>query len=190
MKNLVPAMTLVVLVAARAGGEDPRVGPLYWKCIDPTESPCRAFTEEQKAQCPGGCDEWQEMRIAALAKGAWSGDGRVAANVFLNTAASEIYGREIPKTEFGHPVTVAQFSRHPEKYGWAVVSRGSPPPGSLALFDGFAGVVVDSVPGAPPYVLYPSHRKGGKLTVSKADHLGGAPKYLVPMGTPEQPPKD
>lgn len=109
-------------------------------------------------------------------------------NYMASDATELIYGPMFPRTEYGFPVLSATLYNDPENFGWTDVSTLSSKEGAIAVWPTMSGLVVEDDTEDPAAgqgnvrVLYPSHRRGGELTISDARWLGeGAePKFLVP----------
>lgn len=183
MLTRIVTLSIVLLASALSMPQAAAKGVAYWKCADPQSCTCLALTNEDKVACPQ-CGRWLEMTLDRFKYGygrtTASARDMPRANVFLNDMAHEIYGQDLPKTKYGHPILMKDFYNDPESFGWRIVEPASAEPGSLVLWPTFGGVVMGKVHGEPR-VLYPSHQKGGELTFSDASALGAKPKFVAPQ---------
>ena len=110
------------------------------------------------------------------------------ANFMASDAARLIYDQGFPETEYGFPVLSSDLYTDPERFGWTDVSAMPSKEGTIVVWPTMSGLVVDDVLEDSTaglgnvQVLYPSHSKGGELTIGSARWLGkGArPKFIVP----------
>jgi hypothetical protein len=105
------------------------------------------------------------------------------ANTFLGEAATATT-LEYPGSASGSPVTTPALYHHPESFGFKTIPIESAQTGSLVLYDGLGGILIetrrsDSEPWTKQ-VLYPSAASGGRLTLSDPTIPGkAAPRVLV-----------
>ena len=152
------------------------------------ECDCAHFHWEPEPPCFEIC---RNRVVAALESQSYmyTADGEVPrANIMASDAAEVIYGQGFPETEYAFPVLSSTLYNDPEALGWTDVSAVTSKVGAIAVWPTMSGLVVeensiDPVAGETDVlVLYPSHARGGELTIGNANQLGeGAqPKFLVP----------
>jgi hypothetical protein len=155
-------------------GEVAAMRPI-WRCHDPLDPPRTVADEERKAD-PPVCNKWVQVRgrgvLALLASHQDSSFG--ASNLFLS-AAGGATNSPYPYVG-GSPVTTSDLYRNPGRYGFKVIDTAGAEPGSLVLYNGLGGILVETraSPDEPweKKVLYPSTRHGGKLWIASLDIPG------------------
>ena len=110
------------------------------------------------------------------------------ANFMAKDAAELVYDQDFPTTEYGFPVLSSTLYNDPERFGWTDVSALPSKEGAIAVWPTMSGFVVNDDTEDPAAsqgdirVLYPSHIRGGVLTIGNVRWLGegAAPKFIVP----------
>lgn len=166
----------------------------YNVCIVPDKPACFTYKEADKKKCPH-CKKWGRNFLGSthnitniFSESKYSYDSGLKiprANFMLQDAAKELYGVEFPKTKEGFPITINTIYQEPEKYGWVEVDKDSRKIGVLVVWPNIGGVIVRSENDdgrRQDFVLYPSHKKRGKLNMSAVEKLKkeGTPKFIVP----------
>lgn len=158
-----------------------------WKCDDP-EDPFRFVTSPSKKSDPPPCKKWLEIRGPNLTS-LFSAVGQRryrAANEFLSDA-SEYLPSDYPEAKGGSPVTTSELYNQPQEFGFDVESIQDAPSGSLVLFRGLGGILVETRTSEDqPWskqILYPSASSGYRLRTANPDAFGGLqPKVLIQAG--------
>lgn len=174
----------------------------YYVCVMPKNLSCKCpAKKDEESTCPK-CAEWTkqersfEVNLALKTSGYSYKSGPPRANVFVNDAARQIYGKGLPRNNVNHYITLHQLYQDPQKYGWSEVGAKQNKTGTLAVWPSNGGVVVADHSGETNrtsdsiQVLYPSAKKGGKLNQADVGSIdsGLKPKYLIPMsgGLPQK----
>lgn len=171
--RITPVLPLVLLAMSTSAYAQ----EILWKCHEPSRPMRFASSEETRDQQTPPCEEWIEMRgngigelLAALA------DERFrAANFFLAEAAP--YATfAYPETEGEAPVRTTELYENPERFGLEVATPEEAPIGSLVIYDGLGGILVETRPSEGDswtrQVLYPSAAAGFELVLSDLDIAG------------------
>ncbi len=158
-----------------------------WKCSDPA-IPFHFVTSEDKKSQPPPCREWMQIRGPNLMQllTALADERHPAANEFLAEAA-EYAPFEYPGAEEGAPVPTSALYYSPERFGFEIKSLTEAPLGSLVVYNGLGGILVETrISEAEPWtrqVLYPSASAGYRLKLSDPDIPGKlVARVLVPEG--------
>lgn len=156
-----------------------------WKCFDP-ERPFRFVRTEAEKDDPPLCRSWVQLRGANLASLLEMVASRrfVAANEFLEKS-STLEGIHYPSLSNGAPVLTSDVYVDPEQFGFKTVSLDVAPTGSIVVYDGLGGILVEKrkSEGEPwqKQVLYPSKAGDFFLKVSDIDIPGKMdPKIIIP----------
>jgi hypothetical protein len=174
----------------------------YYECLNPVEQPpCVCSREDQKSESCPNCQAWaektvsSEFNIAFGKRGTLYSSGSAPANYFVQDIAKTIYGTDRPSAP---PPTTSLLYKDPARYGWLELDKKSDVTGSVAVWSGGAGLVIDSKSGNTR-VLYPS-QKLRTLNVEDLHDLTppGQVKYIIPKnfviekaaesGQPSSPP--
>jgi hypothetical protein len=154
-----------------------------WKCIDP-ETPFRFVSAEDQKDNPPPCGRWLEIRgpgVRAIFEAFARGDLQRDSNFFLSEAG-DLASFEYPSNLGGAPIRTSELYRNPTLYGFTVTDQADAPPGSLVLYNGLGGILVEArEPSGNAWskkVLYPS-ASIGQLRVSDLATPAEAPKILV-----------
>lgn len=137
-----------------------------WRCEDP-KWPMRFADKEENKSAPPECKRWAEIRgLAAASIEELNGRKFLAANDFLLEAVGADSSK-YPVTVTGDPVRVVDLHAQPAMFGFTTVNGYQAKAGSLVLFEGFGGVLVE-VRDSPTSawrkeVLYPSRSAGFEL---------------------------
>lgn len=193
--NLIIIASVVLWVSQAATANLHAAVYLYYRCVRPQTPICIATTPEAKADCPHTCRQWMaivfnaehirqrvEDQLATV-----NLNWEVApANFFLDAAAQQIYGKGLPKTQYGFPVTVSKLYDDPESVGWREVEEDEDKLGAIVIWPSIGGFVTveESGAGTPDHklkLLYPSWKKKA-LWEAEVKELGtaGEPKFVVP----------
>jgi hypothetical protein len=176
---------LVVLAFALAAASSPAAAQdVLWKCSDPS-IPFRFVSTAANKNLPPPCNEWLQIRgpnlYALLNK--LAPQRFQAANEFLAEAA-EFLPIEYPGAAEGAPVLTSDIYARPQRFGLEEATPEAAPPGSLVIYNGLGGILVESRRSEDePWteqVLYPSAATGFQLVVSDLN-IGGkqAAKVLI-----------
>lgn len=157
-------------------------------CLNPEkEPPCSCWIEEEKATACPGCQEWRrdtitDDRTLMLDESAYSyASGLPRANFFVQDVSERLYGIDFPTTKAGFPVTTTSLYRNYAELGWSEVPLEADKTGSIAIWRGHAGLVIEDKDGDVK-VLYPSDKFDGRLREGEAMslRLGSTPRFIVP----------
>ncbi len=162
----------------------------YFECVTPAETvPCVSWRDETRRQedCPS-CTEWRRQTAGGLIPLSLSTDtyaytdGPPRSNFLIRDVAEQVYDVEFPTTDYGYPITTTQLFQDYESYGWIEVPDDSSKAGSVAVWEGFAGVVVEDVDKESPKLLISSDKHEGNLEEISVADVGRSdtPRYVVP----------
>ena len=161
---------------------------VVWKCYDP-DRPVRFATSEESrdAQTPEQCREWVEIRASHLAAilDAIGSERFEAANIFLSEVG-RVAGYDYPESGLT-PITTSNLFEDPGGFGFNVSDVLEAPTGSLVVYDGLAGILVEVRRSSDdPWsrqILYPSAAREFELSLGELGIAGmDRPKILVPEG--------
>lgn len=140
-----------------------------WRCSNPVH-PFRYVSSDDKKNDPPPCREWMQIRgpnLAALLDDLAS-ERHTAANVFL-AEAGQYATYSYPQAAKGLPVTTAELYRSPGAFGFEVAELEQAPVGSLVVYNGLGGIVVEVRQSEnEPWIkqiLYPSEAAGYRLMI-------------------------
>lgn len=157
-----------------------------WICSNPQEgSPLIARSPDEKAAQTPPCIDWMQVR-------ANSGFSTMLINLAgsiypaANTFADKVFNYmnlEYPQTSLGQPVMTSDIYTAPERYDFSSVSIEDAEPGSLVVYDGLAGVLVEARPeGEDDWtkrVIYPSAAGGFNLKIANPEIPGKQTPFAV-----------
>ena len=179
MRTSTAALVLGVLFSpvAAAGQEPP-----MWRCSRPP-MPLRIVDSEANQRPP--CTEWVQIRGVKLTvlRDSLESHRFPAANQFL-AEASEAGMIEYPGAAEGAPVPTTELYDNPSEYGFEVSDVEDAPLGSLVVYNGLGGILVESRTSTDAEwtreVLYPSAARGFQLALANPAIPGKLPpKVLV-----------
>ena len=156
-----------------------------WKCSDP-DNPFRfARNDSDKDALSPPCLNWVQIRgenLEALLT-LLTSEPYEDANVFMMEAAT-VTPHRYPRTAAGYPVPTANIYDDPEGFGVQLVSVDDAEAGSLVVYDGLGGILVETRNSEDepwmPAVLYPSAARNFELVVHEVNIPGKMePKVLI-----------
>lgn len=159
-----------------------------YHCMNPErEPPCSCWKEEDKTTACPGCQEWKretitDDRVLTLDTLAYTyATGAPRANYFVQDISEELYEIDFPTTNAGFPITTSSFYRNYAKFGWSEVPPQGDKTGSIAIWRGHAGLVIEE-DNDTVKILYPSHKFRGELLEGNAVYVMSTsePRYVVP----------
>ena len=178
-------MMRIVLLVAFVAVTPAHAQDVLYKCVEP-DPPLRfARSEESKEEQTPPCQDWGQMRAPNLADivEAVLDERFSAANQFL-ARARQAGGVAYPRMSDGSPITTSALYANPEDFGYRAAPTDSAPLGSIVVYDGLGGILVEfrgseSTPWERR-VLYPSAARGFELAVADLAIPGmGAPRVLL-----------
>lgn len=163
------SLTLALMMVPASGSAQAAMETV-WKCTNP-DSPLRFITSEDRQDDPPPCERWVEVRAPGLADlMSELGDERFEAANFFLASASNYTGADYPEHAPKAPSPTLMVYSDPAAFGFDVVSVDSAAPGSLVVFNGLGGILVEvrepDTDAWTKQVLYPSAARGFELFVA------------------------